>query len=142
MQDCFDTKFYLKQNPDLVFFNGSMALWKHFIFFGQFEPVGQGARFQASQAAAGIAANSARARPIQIGSRSTTARRVIGSVSENIATPASPSSMPRETSAAAIGALKRAAPAGAGRRPGASKEQEGAWLESYPIVAIQCRYSR
>ena len=40
-QECFDFVYYLKRNPDLLFFNasgGALSLWKHFIFFGQFEP--------------------------------------------------------------------------------------------------------
>lgn len=38
VQECFDTTYYLKNNPDLVQIPTEEDLWRQFVFHGQFEP--------------------------------------------------------------------------------------------------------
>ncbi|MEW5303409.1 MAG: hypothetical protein WDW36_006105 [Sanguina aurantia] len=37
-QECFDAAYYLLKNADLAMFDTDLDLWKHFVYFGQFEP--------------------------------------------------------------------------------------------------------
>lgn len=37
-QACFDVAYYLARNPDLAPLGSDKSLWRHYVYYGQFEP--------------------------------------------------------------------------------------------------------